>query len=396
MLDVIRPNSSTDCLISGDFSFARSLAEHHHCRYILATCYDPKDVLHSKYPQAEENINKFLSLDAFAGEGQKSKNEKKRDHPVGEEEEENRQSKSPEDVKKDDDHDDYDDAGNNQKLARQKRRNYRRKVLFSVDARKLGTAAGGGKEIRHGFPRPGDFRNQKKKKEKEKKEKNPAAVGGGNSNDRNGEGGGPWDIICFNFPHVGGLSTDVNRQVRANQELLVAFFKACVPLLSSSVPTEADDDDDDYDDNDDRYTDSDEGEKDPDRYNTESELSDSETADESTKEKNRTRTIPKTRGQILVTLFEGEPYTLWNIKDLARHAGLRVVTSFRFPWKSYPGYSHARTLGVVESRSGRTGGGWKGEDREARTYVFEVKGEDNYPLLGARKRAREDSSDDDD
>ncbi|KAL1984768.1 hypothetical protein VTN96DRAFT_8709 [Rasamsonia emersonii] len=388
----------------GDFSFARSLAEHHRCRYILATCYDSKDVLHSKYPQAEENINKFLSLDAFAGEG-KSKSEKEggpveeEDEPAGKEEE-NPQPKSSEDVKKDDG-DDHDDASNSKKLVREKSRNYRRKVLFSVDARKLGTAAGGGKEVRRGFPRPGDFRNRKEKKKK--KERNPAAAGGGNSNDRgvttttgsNGEEGGPWDIICFNFPHVGGLSTDVNRQVRANQELLVAFFKACVPLLSTSVPTEADDDDD-YDDNDDRYTDSDEGEKDPDRYNTESELSDSDTTEETTKEKSRTRTIPKTRGQILVTLFEGEPYTLWNIKDLARHAGLRVVTSFRFSWKSYPGYSHARTLGVVESRSGRTGGGWKGEDREARTYVFEVKGEDNYPLMGARKRTREDSSDDDD
>ena len=40
-----------------------------------------------------------------------------------------------------------------------------------------------------------------------------------------GEG---WDTICFMFPHTGGLSSVVNRQVRVNQALLVAFFKACL------------------------------------------------------------------------------------------------------------------------------------------------------------------------
>jgi 25S rRNA (uracil2634-N3)-methyltransferase len=164
--------------------------------------------------------------------------------------------------------------------------------------------------------------------------------------------------------------------------LLVAFFKACVPLLSSAIDDSSSDLEEGYQ----------EG-RDPERYNTDSDDYGHGDGDDS-----RVRTVPKTEGRILVTLFEGEPYTLWNIRDLARHAGLRVVTSFRFPWKSYPGYSHARTLGVVESRSGKAGGGWKGEDREARTYVFEVKGDDNKtrPGTAGQKRAREESSDDDD
>jgi 25S rRNA (uracil2634-N3)-methyltransferase len=45
--------------------------------------------------------------------------------------------------------------------------------------------------------------------------------------DDEGEGEG-WDTIAFMFPHTGGLSTDVNRQVRVNQALLVGFFKACL------------------------------------------------------------------------------------------------------------------------------------------------------------------------
>lgn len=59
------------------------------------------------------------------------------------------------------------------------------KILHGVDATKLGRPGGGGKDIRRaGF-----------------------------------------DRIMFNFPHVGGLTKDVNRQVRYNQgERRVFFF----------------------------------------------------------------------------------------------------------------------------------------------------------------------------
>lgn len=155
---------------------------------------------------------------------------------------------------------------------------------------------------------------------------------------KNGE---RFDRIIFNFPHVGGKSKDVNRQVRFNQELLVGFFNAAKGLVS--VP----------------------------------------------------------HGSIVVTLFEGEPYTLWNVRDLARHCGLEVRTSFKWQREAYPGYRHARTLGNVEG----AGGAWKGEEREARSYIFGVKAEEvvksgsgstsNGAVKGQGKRKRGEDSDDD-
>lgn len=144
-----------------------------------------------------------------------------------------------------------------------------------------------------------------------------------------------FDRIIFNFPHVGGKSTDVNRQVRYNQELLVEFFKRALLSLASS-------------------------------------------------------------GTIIVTLFEGEPYTLWNIRDLGRHSGLQVERSFRFQASAYPGYHHARTLGVVRNKKGDVGGGWKGEERPARSYVFVRKDEVPKPVTATKKRKRGEDDEDDD
>jgi 25S rRNA (uracil2634-N3)-methyltransferase len=148
----------------------------------------------------------------------------------------------------------------------------------------------------------------------------------------------PFDRIIFNFPHIGGLSTDVNRQVRANQALLSSFFESTIPLLR---PLE---------------------------------------------------------GTILVTLFESEPYTLWNIRDLARHAGLIVLRSWKFEKEVYPLYRHARTAGVVKTKTGEPSHtAWKGEERPARTYEFGLKeGQGNIPGRSMKKRKGADEPDDGD
>lgn len=105
------------------------------------------------------------------------------------------------------------------------------------------------------------------------------------------------------------------------------------------------------------------------------------------------RSTPNSTSSIIVTLFEGEPYTLWNIRDLARHSGLQVEKSFKFQAKAYPGYRHARTLGVVKSKNGEEGG-WRGEERSSRTYILVRKGEATPPGTGAQGKKKDDISED--
>ena len=96
---------------------------------------------------------------------------------------------------------------------------------------------------------------------------------------------------------------------------------------------------------------------------------------------------------IIVTLFEGEPYALWNVRDLARHSGLQVEKSFKFQASAYPGYKHARTLGVVRRKNEEVGGGWRGEERAARSFVLVRKGEALVTAIyGAGKGKQDDSS----
>lgn len=105
-------------------------------------------------------------------------------------------------------------------------------------------------------------------------------------------------------------------------------------------------------------------------------------------------------GSIVVTLFENPPYSLWNVRDLARHVGLKVVRSFKFRFEVYPEYKHARTLGNLNGSAA-----WRGDERSARTYVFENSSTSSKSVtsndqnknearqFSAKRKAEESSSD---
>lgn len=65
--------------------------------------------------------------------------------------------------------------------------------------------------------------------------------------------------------------------------------------------------------------------------------------------------------------------------------------SFRFQSGVYPGYEHARTVGNIKGD-----GGWKGEERAARTYIFEIKDGEELQIPSRCQREREDSENEDD
>ncbi|KAG5993954.1 hypothetical protein E4U43_003353 [Claviceps pusilla] len=280
-----------------DLSFAASIIRHHGCANVTATVLEKNHAeLVAKYPAAEENIAVVQGTRTDGAAAAESRSACQGGNEVDDNDDQDDQDDDDQD-KDDADDDDDDNRQENahraastpleKQIAKSLPHRNNNKLLYNIDATKLPSSV----------TRP------------------------------------PHHHILFNFPHVGGKSTDVNRQVRYNQELLVSFFGSALKALAPG-------------------------------------------------------------GSIVVTLFEGEPYTLWNIRDLARHAGLQVETSFRFQATAYPGYKHARTLGVVKNKKGEIGGGWKGEERAARSYVFRRKGE--VPEVKKKKKRRRGDDDDDD
>ncbi|KAK9387940.1 hypothetical protein V1515DRAFT_585819 [Lipomyces mesembrius] len=112
-----------------------------------------------------------------------------------------------------------------------------------------------------------------------------------------------FDCCVFNFPHTGSGITDQDRNILKNQELLDGFFKSVTSILKPS-------------------------------------------------------------GTVVVTLFDGLPYSLWNLKELAKKSGFETVRSGKFVWEYYEGYKHRKTSGMGDTTK-------KSQERDARTYIFQ-------------------------
>lgn len=308
---------------AGDFSFTLSLKRHHKIRQLTTTCYDSKDTLENKYPGVRTTLNQLLPSTSAPPYESQTLN-RLGDQSESEAEWRGFSPSPPGSYMTEPD----EDRGQHSERPRVT-------VLYGIDATRLSSA--------------------------HRKALRPHS---------------PFTKIVFNFPHVGGLSTDVNRQVRYNQELLVGFFHAAKPLLSSP--------------------------RRPARIQSWMEHDTREDDDVSDgSERGDVSNPGAVNGQLLVTLFEGEPYTLWNIRDLARHCGLKVVESFKFPWSAYPGYQHARTIGDItsgkdRSDEGKRKGAWRGEEREARCYVLEDQDAEPPSWPSHRKKRKQEGDDEDD
>lgn len=148
----------------------------------------------------------------------------------------------------------------------------------------------------------------------------------------------PFDRILFQFPHVGLGIQDQDRNIRANQQLILDFFQSAKDWLHP------------------------------------------------------------TRGQIHVTLKEGMPYTAWNIRALAKGVGLKCVASWSFQPDWFPGYAHRRTLGYQEGLSKAMNeeierGGEGEQSKGSRTFCFALETFQSESV-GRKKRARQDEDSD--
>lgn len=121
-----------------------------------------------------------------------------------------------------------------------------------------------------------------------------------------------FDAVVFNFPHVAAGIKDQDRNIIANQTMLRDFFHCVQAILTHE-------------------------------------------------------------GCVAVSLALGKTYERWNIKGLAKDAGLQLARSGQFVGAAFPGYEHRRTSG--DPKAGRSGAfsGGAGETRESRWYVFTVR-----------------------
>ncbi|ANB14066.1 Bmt5p [Sugiyamaella lignohabitans] len=140
---------------------------------------------------------------------------------------------------------------------------------------------------------------------------------------------GRYDMCVFNFPHLGNSIKDQDRNIRQHQELMLSFFKSARHMINPIT------------------------------------------------------------GKILVTLFDGEPYSFWNIKQLARSAGYSLHRSGAFEWDAFPEYNHHLT-----SKEGHTSKPQR--TRAARMYLFAIHHESLKKASKIKVKSKSQNEDDSD
>lgn len=183
-----------------------------------------------------------------------------------------------------------------------------------------------------------------------------------------------WSKVWFGFPHVGAGHKDEQRNVLANQFLLLRFLISVAPYLTDGRPPVY------VTGKKHRHMDSDEDESDEEDAMAQGPPASMTPSDSLTTW--RPLTPPARQGSVLITIRNASPYTLWNVPALGKHirsmlpaisatapslpkgmfipsladvdknhADYQVWRSFEFVPQEWPGYSHRRTIGFLEGIS---------------------------------------------
>lgn len=190
--------------------------------------------------------------------------------------------------------------------------------LFSIDGTKLNTL----KPIRSVLNRPTEI---SKTVASETVIRTPAQRARANANARNISNDskqGHFDSIVFNFPHTGSGIKDQTRNVLQHQQLLIQFLGAAKPLIKPGT------------------------------------------------------------GVIAVSMFEGLPYELWNLKGFAKTKhNLVLRRSGKFEWAAFPGYYHRLTAGGGDTTK-------QANSRNAKFWLLE-RFEDSHRATAGIPKKRE-------
>ncbi|WFD00735.1 25S rRNA (uracil(2634)-N(3))-methyltransferase [Malassezia yamatoensis] len=162
-----------------------------------------------------------------------------------------------------------------------------------------------------------------------------------------------WSKVWFGFPHAnraGAGHKDEQRNVLANQLLLLRFFVSVAPFLTRGpIPTYAanvkkirneSDDDDDDDQSDDFHADN--GPK-----QSLQDIQDLDQYDVQEAHTKRAFQPPFRQGSVLITLRNTSPYTLWNVPMLAKRLP-KVLAPIVASAPALPRHMHAPTVQDVE------------------------------------------------